>query len=400
MADMKRNIMDESLKMLRKIFSVTNNPPKTHKVVNILGIKIKKRIKGTIERNFREYNRKIGKVDAEIVHIMANNVFTAAYYNMIKNQCDISKHLFICYRGNLSSFLLHENNEDIIFGNINTIKFDLTKVKKIILHGLLESEIIDYFYKNRECLEKCCWSIWGSDLYKKRGKKFDYVRKNVKAVITCYDYENYRKIYAEKIVFNAYYLNPLSPYLSLKNKKKGKNAPVSILVNQCCAYETLDALEELGKFKDENVKIITPLAYIRLDENITPSDIIKAGERIFGDKYYPLTKYMAPNEYSKIIEKIDVMVVNLDFQGALGNLAAVLRCGGKAYLKSDTSGFKRLTEVVGLKIYPYEEIQSMNFKQFIKYPQKIKRNNINIETKFFSEEFCVKEWKKVFEGEF
>ena len=115
MADMKRNIMDESLKMLRKIFSVTNNPPKTHKVVNILGIKIKKRIKGTIERNFREYNRKIGKVDAEIVHIMANNVFTAAYYNMIKNQCDISKQLFICYRGNLSSLLLHENNIFVIF---------------------------------------------------------------------------------------------------------------------------------------------------------------------------------------------------------------------------------------------------------------------------------------------
>lgn len=384
---------------IRQIFSVANNSPRNHKIITILGFKIKKHIKGTIEKTYRIFNKKIGDIDAEIVHIMANNVFTTTYYNMLRNHCDISNHLFICYRGSLLPIVLRENNKDIIFGNINTIKFDLQKVKKIILHGLLEQEIVDYFYEHPKLLKKCYWSIWGSDLYKRSGKRYDYVRKNVKAVITHYDYEQYKNTYGDKPVYNAYYLNPLSPYLKQEIKKKDKDEPITILINQCCTVKTIEALEDLSKFKDENIKIITPLSYIRLDENITPAEIIAVGKRIYGDKYQPLTKYIAPKEYSKIIESVDVMVVNLDFQGALGNLTAVVRSGGKAYLKSTTAGFQRLTDINGLIIYPYEEIKTLNFKQFIKYPQKIKKNNVNIETKFFSEEFCAKAWGKVFEGE-
>lgn len=381
--------------LLKNIFSYHNSPSRRHKILTICGIHIKFRIKGVIEPYFKEYNKKIGLVDSEIIHIMANNIYTTTFYNMVKNYSEFEKHKFICYRGNKTKYLLQPNDENVCFGNIETLKIDLSKNKKIIIHGLLEEELFDWFYKHPEYLERTYWSIWSSDLYKFQGKnKYDYVRKNVKAIITIYDEEKYAEKYGAKKCFRAYYLNPLHD----KFVEPMVKPHVNILVNQSVRGCTIDALKTLAKYKDEDIYVITPLSYYAIGEENVKNEIIQVGTELFGDHYIPLTRYLAPDIYARILSNIDIMVVNLENNGAMGNLAGVVYCGGKVFLK-DTSTSNDAFKHGNIKTYSYDDIENLDFKDFIEYNEDVKNENINNIKKYFSEEYVASLWQRVFDEE-
>ncbi len=385
-----------SSQFLRNIFSIRNSFCKRHKIVTILGIKIKIRVKGAIENYFKIYNEKVGLLDAEIIHIMANNLYTTTFYNMVKKYDDIKRHQFVFYRGNLTNYLINNKAENVKFGNIETIKINLNKNKKIIIHGILEKEIFNWLYSNQEYLKRVYWCIWSSDLYKFKGKKYDYVRKNVKAIITIYDKEKYIANYGTKKSFNAYYLNPLFDKFTEKNKKDY----IQILVNQCVKLCTIDALNILKKYKNEKIKIITPLSYYSVGENNEHirNQIIETGKKLFGEKYIPLTKFLPPHEYAKLLSNTDIMVVNLENNGAAGNLAGVIYAGGKVYLKN-SSTTKKAFQNGNITTFSYEDIEKMNYQEFISYDENIKHNNQSNIKKYFSEEYVASLWKKVFDDE-
>lgn len=379
---------------IRKIFSIHNSFSKRHKIITILGINIKIRRKGAIETYFKIYNEKIGTVDSEIIHIMANNIYTATFYKMVKNYSNLKKHKFICYKGHIVDYLIKQSDENVIFGNIETIKIDLNKNKKIIIHGLLEPELFNWFYKHPEYLKRTYWSIWSSDLYKFKGKKHDYVRRNVKAIITIYDENKYIERYGQKKCFNAYYLNPLYDKFVTSEKKDY----IQIIVNQSVRKCTIEALKTLSKYKDEKIKVITPLGYYAIGEDDVKEDIIKTGEEIFGNKYVPLKEYISPYIYAKILSNTDIMVVNLENNGAVGNLAGVVYCGGKIFLKNSSTALEAFNKG-NIQTYSYDDIHNMNFEDFIKYDETIQNANINNIKTYFKEEYVANLWEKIFNYE-
>lgn len=380
----------------QKIIGCKNTTDRRNKIICILGFKFRKKIRGAMSI-YGVYNKKIGKVDAEIVHIMANNNYTATYYNMVKKYCSEHSHLFIFYSGSCYKYISPAaESDDVVFGNIFSLKIDCRKTKKIVVHGILEKQIFLWLYKNPKYLKKVYWSIWSSDLYKFPGKMYDYVRKNVKALVTIYDYEEYRRRYGDKMCFYAYYLNPLAPYLD--DISVQKKDCVRIQINQCCTQYTIQALRVLEKFKNEKIEVWSPVSYVKLGEKTTPAEIERIGKSIFKDKFFCQKGYLSPKDFASLIEKNDIMICNLDTQGGAGNIAAAFYAGAKVFLHPQSTvctAFRRS----GQEFFDVNKIKDMSFEEFSRYTEEQRLENHNRIKKYFSAEYAAGFWQKIFDDE-
>lgn len=397
-SERRKNIRYKKFSIWENIIGCKNSYDRKRKVFSILGIKGTKKIWGAVSLN-RKCNKKIGKVDADIIHIMANNNYTGTFYNMInKYNVENKRHLFIIYMSaNETHVSPIKENKDVIFGNICSLKINTKKTKKIIVHGLLEKHIFEWLNKNPQYLKITYWSIWGSDLYKFSGSMYDKVRRNVKAIISYYDEEKYKERYGEKLCYKAYYLNPLAKYLETlrqRNIKEDKNEIV-IQINQCATEYTLKALDTLAKFKDKNIRIWTPTSYKRLGENISAKEIEVYGKKIFGDKFSIQNTYLSPEKFAEKILQNDIMIVNLDNQGGIGNIAAGFFLGNKIYVNSHSTTY--VTFQKSNKIfYDSNKINEISYEDFIKYSKIEKEQNYENIKKFFSEEYVATLWNEIF----
>lgn len=112
--------------------------------------------------------------------------------------------------------------------------------------------------------------------------------------------------------------------------------------------EALTTLRNLGM---EGRKVITPLNYG--DENYK-SEIIRAGKRLLGDSFVPLTEYMTLAEYNKAISNCGNVIMNHIRQQAIGNISAALLRGGKVFLRPESKIFKYYTQQ-GVTVFPMSD---------------------------------------------
>ncbi len=73
----------------------------------------------------------------------------------------------------------------------------------------------------------------------------------------------------------------------------------------------------LKKFKNKNIKIICPLSW---KSKITLKKQSHWAQSIFGAKFIPLTEFIEPDEYMKILSDIDIAIMNHDRQQGLGSI--------------------------------------------------------------------------------
>lgn len=377
----------------QKIIGCKNTTDRRNKIICILGFKFRKKIRGAISIG-RSYKKKVGKVDAEIVHIVANNNYLSCYYNMVMKFCSGHCHFFIAYKGSETNPIKECDN--VVWGNVMTAQIDLKKTKKIILHGILEKPIWEWLYKNPKYLKIAYWCIWSADLYRFPGQKNDFVRKNVKALVTIYDYEEYRRRYGDKMCFYAYYLNPLAPYLK-EDMYQDTNC-VRIQINQSRTSDTLKTLDMLAKFKDENIRIWTPVSYGMIGETITAKEINAYGKAIFGNKFSVQNVYLSPAEYVRLIERNNIFIHSVGRQCGAGNIAAAFYAGAKVFLHPQSTvctAFRRS----GQEFFDVNKIKDMSFEEFSRYTEEQKLENHNRIKKYFSAEYVAGFWQKIFDDE-
>lgn len=380
-----------------RLLGCKNSKNGRKKIFCFLGMKFTRKIPGAISV-YKIYNKKIGKVSAEIIHIMANNNFTGAFYDIVKKYNNNHQHLFIVYKGSQYKYISPiQQGKDVVFGNLSSVKIDFKKTKKIIVHGILETHIFEWLYNHPKYLNITYWSIWSADLYKFFGDMYDYVRKNVKAIITIYDKDNYIKRYGNKKCFNAFYLNPLANYISFA-KQRSDNRPLTVQINQCATRDTLRVLDLLAKYKNENIMIWSPTSYSKIGEKITSKEIEQYGKNIFGNKFFVQNDYLSPKQYAEKISLNDIIIVNSAQQGGVGNLAAAFYMGKKVYVNISSSSLNAFNKS-HQKYYNYEDIRKQTFNEFAKISEHEKVENYSKIKKYFSEKFVAALWENVFSDE-
>lgn len=145
----------------------------------------------------------------------------------------------------------------------------------------------------------------------------------------------------------------------------------------------LDAFEDLKKFIGHEFELTAPLSY---GHKRYGKIILRAGKKIFGNKFKPLTTFLPIAEYLTITHNIDVVIMSHNRTQAGANIFAFLRMGKKVFLKRKST-VTRLCEANGIKIFYTDDIPSLTFEEFVQ-PLTIEEmeNNRRIVNALFSEE--------------
>ena len=323
------------------------------------------------------------------------------------------------------------NNHHFIINDTNTFQMDqatlqdikyslvkskwgfiplLNKIKKndsLIIHGLFNPRLLIYFYLfNRRLVERCIWSIWGGDVYFFRLKNdscknrvIEYLRKQIIPhipVITTLvkgDYDIVKDIYntSAKLVY-SFYPYYISDDESVKNINKDQHC---IMVGNSGdpSNNHEQVFNILKKFKNEQIKIICPLSY-GVKDYIEKT--ITLGQSIFGAKFIPLTEFIEPDEYMKILSDIDIAIMNHDRQQGLGTIVNLIVNNAKIFIRSDTTSYKFFRDN-GIVLFDTLSIDELPYEEFISEDKTEYRLNRKKILKLTSEDESLKGWLKVFQ---
>lgn len=361
---------------------------------------------------------------AKILHIMGNDKFNAPYINLVNDNFPQAEHLFVFTNGMTDKEMPIPKYDNCVewrskYDLLGKLLLEINKSEKVIIHGLFDRRIILLLSITPWLLKKCSWVIWGGDLYgdvqlpySKRswkGKIFFNTKKIVVSRFCSIVYLSpgdeliFESVYKIKLRYLfGMYVNPITIEQLDKVKLTSKistsqvQGTIKIILGNSATVSNchLDALEQLTKFKDNNIQIIVPLSY---GDKKYAELVIKHGRLIFGDKFIPLLDFMTSDEYAKLLASVDIGVFYNDRQQALGNIYALLYLGKKIFIRSDISSWKYLTEFFNFGINDSLNINSMEYGQFIKVDEEVSKDNNKMSEKYFyNTEYLIDVWNKVF----
>ena len=329
------------------------------------------------------------------VHVMDNNKFNKPFVDFINKNFNPDEHMVLCYKK-------HPDKEPTLFPRgKNVYEYIYFKdikgllepnIDKIIFHSLFMPGAIDGLYRTPELLKKSYWGIWGGDLYNaKRDEKNDFVRTNFKGYLTVPDKEEVIKRYNTNGIFlKTKYVFPISKDLLNQVKLKQHNN-IIIQINNSCDESTLEMLDVLSKFKNENIKITTVLSYGKMQFK---DEIIQKGKSIFGNKFEYLEKLISPKKYLEHLANNDILILNQNRQQGASNTYSSLYLGKKVFINDKSSTYYQLNNIDNVKVYNSNDIVNMSFEEFIKN-DNIELNKQNI-SKYFDENEIKACWENVF----
>jgi len=125
-------------------------------------------------------------------------------------------------------------------------------------------------------------------------------------------------------------------------------------------------LDDLSKFKDENIRVIVPLSYgndwYNQEDNYI-GRVSQKAENYFGKKTACMKRLMPPSNYSELLCNIDISIYQSKRQNALGNILRSLYTGNKVFLSPDNPLYELYTKN-GIEIGNADEIKNMTYEEF------------------------------------
>lgn len=125
--------------------------------------------------------------------------------------------------------------------------------------------------------------------------------------------------------------------------------------------------------------------------------MIKEGKRIYGDKFFGITKFMDETEYHQFLNSMDIAVFGMNRQQALGNILALLYFGKKIYIKENSILEHYLRMENHCEINTLHEIDRMEYAEFIQFSKECRKKNERILTHMYQlEPLVISAWNKIF----
>lgn len=347
-----------------------------------------------------------------ILHVFnyTNKIFSAPFIQFINKYFAHQNHIFIIqtFEDTVLSEDYTDNVEYINKNQYNVLIKKMYKSDKIILHSLTTSKLTGILFLRPWLLKKCYWVIWGGDLYyhdyRKKTIKSDlyelvrkYVIRNFGGLITQIkgDYLLAKKWYGVKGKYYYSFLYPSNLYkehISNKNMQKLNKTYIQIGNSADPGNEHMEIFQKLSKYKDSNIEIICPLSYGN-EENAHV--VTKEGERIFDKKFTPLLELLPEEEYTEILERVNIAIFNHNRQQAMGNIITLLGLGKKVYIRDNITTWRFCLDH-DLTVFT----TNGDFNNLLEeFDEETKQKNIRNIKKQFSEEKLIKDWEKIFNEE-
>lgn len=281
----------------------------------------------------------------------------------------------------------------------------LIKSERIIVHSLASPILLLYIWLFPSVASKVIWVIWGKDLY--------FFRTMEHPMLHHYAYEWLRKKAIAKIKHTVSILkedfnflqswyqcnaaniecNLLYPYAlsTAIGEYHNPSKQFTILLGNSASKTNrhIDALNLLYQKEEQISKIYCPLSY-GSNKSYTQKVVIH-GKSLFGNRFIALTDFMPKEHYFRLLESIDIGFFNYLRQEGLGNIWSLLFAKKTIYINSNTSTwnfFKR----IGIDVH---SIDCLKTKCLETVSETTANKNIEILTKYISEDKSVETWRKI-----
>ena len=144
----------------------------------------------------------------------------------------------------------------------------------------------------------------------------------------------------------------------------------------------LDAIEVLGKFRNEELSIFCPLNYGQGDYRLK---VTNTGLRTFGNKWTSLLDFMPLEQYLELLNNADVVVMYHNRTQGAGNVFAFIKMGKKVFVKRQSTVFGFLQKH-GIVVFDANTIKDLSFEEFVR-PLTVEeqRNNCDKISTLFSD---------------
>ena len=315
------------------------------------------------------------------LHIIQNEKVTIPTIETYRHQFSADNNPFVIFGGShTNNYLKYENVEKLREDFLGTVQL-LKKMKnadRVHIHGLFSFWLLGILALNKRIGKKVVWYIWGDDLYCLTRVKGSFTNKlhlflrtkacsHIEYIATDImgDYQRAKKILMRdykffELRFTKDFISGILPYVD----DEYPHDSINILVGNSATKTNhhIEVFEKLRKYRTENIKVYVPLSY---GSNSYAESVISEGKRIFGDKFYPMTKFMEKEQYFRFLMTIDVAIFANDRQQALGNIVALLYAGKKVYMRKNISSWETLREEYEIDISDYSVIEDEDFADFV-----------------------------------
>ena len=164
--------------------------------------------------------------------------------------------------------------------------------------------------------------------------------------------------------FNAKYIDWASGYLEylFKGLEGVSITGNSILIGNSATY-TNNHIEAFDKIKSTNMsfdKIICPLSYGVKEYG---EYVMKKGFQMFGNKFWPLDRFLPTREYIKVLSECSICVMNHIRQQAYGNVVIMTYLGAKVFLDHLNPIYQYFKDE-GIRIFKLDELGKESIDPF------------------------------------
>lgn len=345
----------------------------------------------------------------KILHLFRLANFTETFINFINKNFTEDHHVFWVFGDKTNGYW---NLELSLYKNVRYVADIESKLKskeingydKIFYHGVFEVSVIDFFFWNRRLLRKLYLYFWGGDKFLHGSNIQNFKKKSVvkyaHAIIYilpeerkflekhyCIKGKRYRALYA---TYDVIYKCDMIK--SLQKKEKDFIA-IQIGNSATSTNNHFLIMKKLAKFKDENIRIFVPLSY---GDKKYSEEVIKYGQRLFGEKFVAITNYMNEYEYYRFMDQMDIGLFGMRRQQAVGNIWALLYLGKKVYLRKDSVLEHYFAVEQSCEVEQIERIAEMDFGQFIGFEQDDISNNQKNIRESSQVDLIIRDWKRIF----
>lgn len=342
------------------------------------------------------------------IHIMPMDKFTIPFIEFInKNYPD--SHVFFIRSKKEAADKQYQNVKYIEDVSKKEIVDAIKGSKELVIHYFSLDFALKYIFPYFGVLKKTCWIIWGRDLYvyndyRKtiRGKAYNFatsvfVKKMAGIAVFAskdVDYaQNWLGFKGESIDIlypSTIKKEEIEKIISEKKSHDGINVVLGNSATMTNCHE--EVLEYLKAFKEDNVKVYVPLSY---GDKEYKDCIVKQGKAWLGEKFIPITEFMDPFSYVKMLSEMDVAIYNNDRQQATGNIEILSYLGAKVFLKKDYPLWNFYVDRQELPFFAVEDIKKMSIEEFVNYSESDKANNFSYFSRIWDEQVLLDVWEKV-----
>lgn len=281
---------------------------------------------------------------------------------------------------------------------------------RVVIHQLSNPRLLFYLLFSPKAMRRCAWSVWGGDVYydlyrpqtwahslRERIRHAVIPRIPVVSSMVPGDFEFVRQKYGSRARYvEAFYPIPMDarelvPADVVANGKDGVTVLVGNSGDPLNHHEWV--FDALSRFRGQGLRVVVPLAY---GDPAYVASIIERGRELFGDRFTPLTEFLPPEHYARLIRDVDSAVMNHGFQQALGNIIALLLLGKKVYVRGDTTPYAYFRDL-GVVIHDTRRLPEESLAEIATFAAADGVANSRKVRAHLSEANAVAGWRKLFD---